>query len=145
MTTTTPFSDLTHAIEERFRARITAGGDGGDAITTVFSGDPNDGPSSGLWCRITIASAGRTQQDIGASSIRSRTTGAVIVECYGPAITGTSTLLALADRVGKCFERYVGSGLTFRTPEIPGGTTPTRFGSWSRINVSCPFVFDDLS
>ena len=141
----TAFATLFHAIEERHRAQIAAGGDGGASIPTIYAADPTSEPATGQWCRLTIREASRDQADCGASSIRTRTNGVLLVECYDEGSSGSKTVLELADRVRAVFQRYASGTLTFRTPELLGGPTPDRAGKWARLIVSCPFQYDDLS
>jgi hypothetical protein len=140
----TAFATLLHTIEERHRAQIAAGGDGGASIPTIYSADPTSEPASGQWCRVTVRESSRDQADIGASSIRNRTEGVLLVECFDEGSSGSKTVLELADRVRAAFQRYASGTLTFRTPSLQGGSSPIRVGNWARLIVACPFQFDDL-
>jgi hypothetical protein len=142
---TAAISTIHHAIESRFSTLISAGGDGGSSVPTLFGNDNAAHPESGTWARVTISQAARDRRDTGAAAVRSRTVGVLLVELFAEIGTGTQAILDLADRVLVAFDSEHASGITYRTPRIQGASTPDRFGKWARVTVECPFFADDLT
>lgn len=82
------------------------------------------------------------QIDLGSSTNTDRVDGEVLFQVYAPFGAGDKVALDLALACKVAFRKVAVGGATFRVPTIgPVGRT----GGEYRIDVSCPFFFDELT
>lgn len=101
------------------------------------------------WIRPTITAQRAYAAEIGTAGIR-RHDGALIVEVFTPAMTGTNENDVLCDAIAALFRDVSESGIRFDQPfVIPIGirTDTGRVGSegaWYKQDVICPFERDTI-
>lgn len=126
--------DAVTAIQEKLLAEFSL------ASATIFENEAESSATS--WARLSVRSAARAQDTLGAKTNRRFRSGAsVLVQVYTPVNTGVKDATVLAKEVADIFEGESFSGLDFGAAQTRE-TGPT--GKWHQIVVEVPFDFDEI-
>lgn len=94
------------------------------------------------WTRITIFDNPSAQVDIGSPLKTYRNTGLIIVQIFCELNKGNGTALGYADTVAGIFRNWCGSTVRCRAPHVEDIGNDGH--GWYQVNVSIPFVRDEL-
>lgn len=94
------------------------------------------------WCRFSIVEGESRQTTFGATTNNFRTPGTLFVQLFDKPGAGDADILQRADEVAGIFRNWCGTNVRCRVPTIRAiGDTSD---GWYQVNVSVPFVRDEL-
>lgn len=100
------------------------------------------------WVRMSIFEADSRQHEIGCPTPQFREEGLVIFQVFAPRNKGDGQALTLADSIGNIFRKqkviYTNGRAIFRAPQRRQ-VGPTSDGDWYQVNVSIPYVRDNIA
>jgi hypothetical protein len=97
-------------------------------------------PDSGLWVRFSVETSFSEQTHFG-HEIRLRKYGDATASIYAPVGEGDGAALELADDIRLLFRDVAVNSVVFLQPRIERSGREQR---WWKINVVCPFYYDDV-
>ena len=114
-------------------------------------------PQNNSWVRLSILQGEPFQIEIGSANCNQhRSPGFVMISVFSPMNKGDAAALALAETAAQIFRstKRVSAGangdIRFRTPEVKAigidskGSRDLDEGTYYQVNVSVPFVRDDV-
>lgn len=111
-------------------------------LAVRWDNDPRETPGSDeTWARASIVPGTSRLVERGAPN-RYRTVGIFYALLFAPAETSEHALLELGDQVADEFRAVTDRGVTFKTPLV---RAKGREGPWWRVDVTCPFQWDEFA
>lgn len=134
------YQTMKEAIRARYIAKVLAVKEIPTQYDNQEEGDDFEKPESGLWVRCSILPALPEQKDI-CETPRIETPGIVQFSVFCPIGDGDKASTELADVIKNAFQLVTTTdGFTYTIPGISQGS---RDGKWWKIDVRCPFTFDE--
>ena len=103
-----------------------------------YDNDPDDTPSSGLWCEVSVNFGSADQKEIGVNSFRD--IGSLDIKIRNDTRLGIGAQLSLIDIIVLAFsDVLVDNIVLFRTAEVK---KIGRIDDNYEIDITCPFQYD---
>jgi hypothetical protein len=125
-------------IRQRFNTQITVAQD----IATQYDNDGTQKLDEGSdpWVRLSFSAIAVNLIELGGDGKRHRASGAFVASIFVPVSSGTKRSSELVTAISTAFDsQTVDSVKYLAVTEGPG----TQSGKWWRVNVSCPFWYDE--
>lgn len=94
------------------------------------------------WCRFSITEGESQRTTFGANTNNVRHTGIIYIQIFTPSNTGDGVALQRADEAAGIFRKWCGTNITCRDASIK--VVGSTGDGWYQINVSIPFIRDEL-
>lgn len=113
-------------------------------LTALYDNGPDDSepPIDEQWVRFSIVHGTQQAVEHVGSQLRYRTVGIAYATLRGPIEQGERDLIRMGDTIADAFRSVSDRGVTFRTPLVRANR---REGPWWRVDVTCPFSWDEIA
>lgn len=128
--------DMASALRTRFDTLVGTP----EGVTVQYPNTEATPPAGGLWVNLAILPGQPQEIEVGEEGLY-RTRGVLIASVLQPVDQGDSLLWVLVDKINLAFRAV---SVPFVTLETPVPDSARREGAYWRVDVVCPFYFDEI-